>query len=105
MPLSVAGYIAVYDAAGNLIATDPASFFSGVPGTTNKYAEDIGNGVAVSFVVTHNLNTRDVDVIVRRNSAPYDRVFPGIEMTSVNTVTLLISPAPTSNQFRVIVLG
>lgn len=74
-------------------------------GFTTKYAEDIGDGVAKVFVVTHNLNSRDVIVQVRQNASPYAVVEPDIEMTSVNTITLRFNKIPTSAQYRVTVIG
>lgn len=66
----------------------------------------IGDGVATSFLITHSLGTRNVFVEMFRNSSPWDTVVPQVERTSVNTVTISFSgPAPTSNQFVVIVKG
>ena len=70
-----------------------------------KHAEDVGNGAATSIVVTHNLGTRDVTVMVRENASPYAAVLPTIEMTSTTTITLTFLTAPTSAQYRVIITG
>lgn len=72
-------------------------------GAFKRYSTDIGDGSATSYTVTHNLNTRDVEVQVRRNSGNYDEVLVDIQRTSVNTCTVVFSTAPTSNQFRVTV--
>jgi hypothetical protein len=69
------------------------------------HAADIGNGSAVSFVITHNFGTRDVAVRVRNNSSPYEFIEPDYEATSTNTVTVKFAVAPTSNQFRAIITG
>jgi hypothetical protein len=68
-----------------------------------KYAVSVGDGVALAYVVTHNLNTQDVVVAVRDNSSPFAFVEPDIEATSVNTVTVRFTVAPTTNQYRVII--
>ena len=70
-----------------------------------KYSVAIGNGADTSLVVTHNLNTRDVTVTVRETGSPYAVVFPDIEMTSVDTITVKFATAPTSNQYTVVVVG
>lgn len=74
-------------------------------GTVLKYAANIGDGAATSYVVTHNLNTQDVEVFVRESASPFAQVLVDIEITSVNTITLKFAVAPTSNQYRVIVMG
>ena len=70
-----------------------------------KFPTNIGDGSATQFTVTHNLNTRDVTVVVYRNSGSYDEVLCDVEHTTVNSVTLRFASAPSSNQYRVVVLG
>lgn len=70
-----------------------------------KYAANVGNGSATSYVVTHNLNTQDVTVAVYDNSSPYAEVICDVQHTSTSAITLLFSVAPTSNQYRVVVHG
>lgn len=74
-------------------------------GFITKYSEDIGDGAAKVFVITHGLGTRDVIVQVRLNSGTYALVEPDIEMTSTTTVTLRFNAAPTNAQYRVVILG
>jgi hypothetical protein len=45
-------------------------------------------GGSTSEVLTHNLNTRDVEVIIRNHNSPWDRVYVTDEATTVNTVTI-----------------
>lgn len=68
---------------------------------SKKYATNIGDGSATSYVVTHNLNTRDVDVSVYRNSGNYDEVIVEVQRTSVNTITILFDSAPAAAAYRV----
>lgn len=70
---------------------------------TRKLAQNIGDGSATSYVVTHNFNTRDVNVMVFRNSGNYDDVIVEIQRTSVNAVTLVFDTAPAANAYRVLV--
>lgn len=74
-------------------------------GIVAKYATDVGDGAATAYVITHSLNTRDALVQVHESATPWAVVEPDIEMTSVNTVTLRFTVAPTSNQYRVTVVG
>ncbi|WP_018407937.1 hypothetical protein [Methylocystis rosea] len=70
-----------------------------------KYATDVGDGSATQYTITHNFNTRDVQVEIYRNSGNYDSVIVDVERTSVNAVRLTFASAPSSNQFRVVVLA
>ena len=70
-----------------------------------KYSVAVGDGIETSLVVTHNLNTRDVIATVRETGSPYAVVFPDIEMTSVDTITVKFATAPTLNQYTVTVVG
>lgn len=74
-------------------------------GRAKRYSADIGDGSATSYTVTHSLNTRDVHVAVYRNSGSYDEVLPDVQHTTVNAVTVLFGAAPTSNQYRVVVIA
>lgn len=73
------------------------------PWATKKLAQNIGDGSATSYTVTHNFNTRDVRVEVYRNSGNYDSVLAEVQRTSVNAVTILFDSAPSSNAFRVLI--
>jgi hypothetical protein len=70
-----------------------------------KYAADVGDGSAITYVITHNLNTQDVTAAVYRKSGSFDVVGCDIEHTSLNTVTLRFAVAPSAAQFRVVVQG
>jgi hypothetical protein len=72
---------------------------------TQKYSTDVGDNSATSFVLTHNLNTRDVVVTLRQAGSPYALVWADVEMTTVNTVTVRFSVAPTTGQYRVTIVG
>jgi len=74
-------------------------------GAAGKYAASIGDGSNVDYVVTHNLNSRDVIVRVYRVASPYDQVIVDVEHTSADTVTVKFAAIPTSDQYRVVVVG
>ena len=70
---------------------------------SRKFNANVGDGTATSYAVTHNLNTRDVQVEVYRNSGNFDDVLVEIQRTSVNVVTLVFDTAPAANGFRVMI--
>ena len=73
-------------------------------GFTKKYSVSVGNSSDTSFTVTHNLSTRDVQVQVYDN-ATYDTVEVDIVRTSTSVVTITFATAPSSNAYRVVVIG
>jgi len=67
-----------------------------------SFETDFGDGVSISYVITHNLGTRDVDVTIYRATTPWDEVIADVAHTSTNTITLSgFTTPPTTNQFRV----
>lgn len=72
-----------------------------------KYAADIGDGVTTSIVVTHGIvpSTKDLMIQLYNNTAPYSPVECDVQRTSTTTTTLVFSIAPTTNQFRVVIMG
>jgi hypothetical protein len=74
-------------------------------GRTRRHSQAIGDGTATQYTVTHNFNTRDIDVTVRRNSGNYDAVIVDVEAVTVNTVRISFGAAPASGAFQVIVMA
>ena len=74
-------------------------------GRLRKVSTSVGDGSATSYVVTHNLNTRDVIIRVFPNSGQYDDVEVDVQRTSTTTATLVFATAPASNAYRVVVIG
>lgn len=70
-----------------------------------KYTADVGDGATLSYTVAHNFSTRDVTVQVFENGSPYAQVEADVEHTTSNTVTIKFAAAPTSNQYRVVIVG
>lgn len=64
-----------------------------------------GDGTETDYVITHNLNTRDVFVTVRLAATPYEEVGIGWEATSVNTITIKASAPVGVNELTVSVLA
>ncbi len=59
---------------------------------------------ATSYVVTHNLNTQDINLTVRKLS-DQSVAYTSWEATSVNTATVYFATAPAANAYRVTVMG
>lgn len=74
-------------------------------GVPSKFAAAVGDGSTTSIVVTHNLNTQDVVVMVYTASGNFAKVEVEIQITSVNTITLVFAAAPASGAYRVVVIG
>ncbi len=72
-------------------------------GALERHEENIGDGAATQFDITHNFGSRDISLEVYRNSSPWDTVLCDVSRPDVNTARLNFAVAPTSNQFRVVV--
>lgn len=72
---------------------------------TEKKVQTLGDGVKTSFLVPHELNTRDVTVMIRQTGAPYEAVYTDIEMTSVDSITVFFAKAPILNEYTVTIVG
>jgi len=99
---TVTGTLAV--ANGGTGATTTSGAKSSL-GFTTKFSEAIGDGSTLSYTVTHNLGTRDVIVTVYKNSSDYEVVFADVKHATDNTVTVAFASAPSSNAYKVVVVG
>jgi hypothetical protein len=73
-------------------------------GYTKKVSANVGNGTNTSFAITHSLGTRDIQVQVYDN-ATYDTVEVDVVRTSTTVVTVSFATVPTSDAYRVVVVG
>lgn len=83
-----------------VVGTTPLTFVrvGGLP-----YATLVGDGVSQTIVINHNLGTRDYHVTVYRNSGLFSEVQPEVRHTDANNTTLRFTPAPSLNEFRVVI--
>ena len=72
---------------------------------TRKVAATVGDGAAVTFVVTHGLNTQDVTISVRATSNPFGLVEADTFATSATTATVTFAAAPAAAAYRVVIVG
>lgn len=70
-----------------------------------KYAANVGDNSSTSFVLTHNLGTRNVQVQVYTNGSPWDQVLTDNERTDANNVTVRFGTAPATNAYTVVIQG
>jgi hypothetical protein len=99
--LNLSSDLAVGAGNGISVLTNTVAIDSSV--VVSKYATSVGDGSATSYTITHNLGTRDVIVSVYEGSGSYAEVICDVNHATTNTITLLFSVAPTSNQYRVVV--
>lgn len=71
-------------------------------GTLTTYYANVGNAAASSFTITHNLNSNYLITTVRENSTGYI-VYPDIQQTSTNALSVSFVDNPTANQYIVLV--
>jgi hypothetical protein len=92
--------------SGQILKFDGSKFAPAsdeVDGQPSVYATTIGDGSSSSYVVTHNLDSRNVVVSVLDAASPYDAIFVRSEATTANTVTLDFSAPVSSNSRRVFI--
>lgn len=70
-----------------------------------KYVASIGDGAATSYTVTHNLGTKDIQVQIYENASPFSQVETDVEHSGTDSVTIKFATAPSSNAYRVVVVG
>ena len=99
--LNLSSDLAVGAGNGISVLTNTVAIDTAV--VVTKYAANVGDGSATSYTITHNLNTRDVIVSVYEATGSYAEVVCDVNHATANTITLLFSVAPTSNQYRVVV--
>jgi hypothetical protein len=66
------------------------------------YAANVGNGSLTSYTVTHNLNTRDVTVLIYDN-ATYEQVYADVVMSTTAAIAVSFATAPSANAYRVVI--
>ena len=72
---------------------------------TRKYVADFGSTSTGTYKIAHNLGTQDVSVTIREKSNN-QIVYSDVACTDANNITITLgSNAPSSNAFRVVVIG
>lgn len=82
-----------------------ATALSGVgTGTVNKFETTVGNGTNTQFTVNHALGEQfcQVDIF---DATTHEQVEADVTLTDANNCSVEFSVAPTTNEFRVVVIG
>jgi hypothetical protein len=70
--------------------------------TSNHFADNVGDGTSTTIQLTHNMDSRDVNVQVYDNDS-FDTVFVEIVRNGVNTIQLLFASAPSTDKYSVVI--
>ena len=73
-------------------------------GVMEKVTATIGDGSATSYAITHNRSTTDVMVQVY-DASSNDTVFANVTRNSTSQVTVSFASAPSTNAYKVVVIG
>lgn len=65
---------------------------------------NVGDGTSTTITLTHSLGTRDV-IVCLYDASTFAVVDTDVVNATTNTVTLTFASAPTSNQFKAVVMG
>jgi hypothetical protein len=71
---------------------------------TGKYVANIGNGTSTEFTLTHNLGTRDLAIGLEEVSTG-EMVMADIQKIDANRIKILFATAPSTNEYRMTVVG
>lgn len=71
---------------------------------TRKYATNVGDGTNTTIKITHNLGTEDISVTLKEVSTK-QIVMADIQIVDSNSLNVLFASAPTSGQYRIVVIG
>lgn len=107
---ATAGIAEVATQAETDAGTDDSRFVSPLKlaqlaGRIRKVAQTFGDGSATAYVITHNLNTRDVQLQVWQATGTFDLVDCEVELTSVNSATVRLNAAPAAGSLRAVAMG
>lgn len=97
---------AIAPTEGQTLVFDGTNWFNSNPiqsPSGSLYTQVIGNGSDTSFVINHNLGTRDVFVAVRENEDNYENLQVAWEATSLSAITINFGTPPSSNSVKVLV--
>ncbi len=83
--------------------TDAVNVNQLTAGSPQGFAQDIGNGVATSFTVSHGFSTFDVIVQVYQISDGAE-IYADVKRNAEDDVTIVFGSAPTTNQYRVLII-
>lgn len=93
----------VTEMAPGTVGTDAVNLNQLNAASPQGFAQDVGDGVATAYVVTHNFNTDDVVTVVFDKATKQD-IMVEVLRSSLNAVTVTFGTPPALNAYRVLVL-
>lgn len=93
----------ITELAAGVAGTDGVNVDQLTASSPQGFAADIGNGVLTSFTVSHNFSTFDVIVQVFENATGAE-IYAQVTRSAEDDVTIVFGSAPTTNQYRVLVI-
>lgn len=113
---AIAGIIAIATQAETTTGTNDTKAITplklktqlGITGTLSvarKFTQTIGDGVALTFAITHGLGSNVAIVEVYRTATPFDVIETEVIHTSATVITVNFNVAPTAAQYTVVIIG
>lgn len=102
---SVAAGLTVSTPAGSGLTLTGTSIVVDTAVVARKFSTTIGDGVATTFTITHNLNTLDILPVAARNIATGALELIDQVNNDINTVTITFAVPPAANTYRITVVG
>lgn len=93
-----------FDTALGFARVWDGAVWQGLGAAGSRFATTIGDGLALSYTITHNLGTRDVEVTIYQAAAPFQEQVAVIQHTTINTVTAIFAVPPLLNSLRAVVI-
>ena len=69
------------------------------------YSTTIGDGTNTTYTITHNLSVANDSFVTVRDTTTNYYVYPDILYVGTNSIQVIFVSAPTTNQYRVTVIG
>lgn len=91
----------IIDVGKTLVATDIDNTSEWE--TTSKSVV-FGDGITDTILITHGLNTRNLDILVRQNNFPYRKIECEVYFTTTDTITLQFGNPPSINEFLITII-
>jgi len=93
------------DTGTDAVRAVPPAYLKNSVWASRKFQQTFGDGSATSYVITHNLNTKDLIISIRETGGSEREVVAEVQRTSVNSVTVLTDAAPASNALRISIVS
>ena len=83
-------------------AVTPLKMFN-YAGRAKKFPQTFGDGSATSYIINHGLNTFDISYNIWQTGGSRINVWAEVQLTSVNSVTIVCDVAPALNSLRIFI--